>query len=269
GDRVALLATNELEYLEIQAACLRSGFTLVPLNWRLAVPELEYILGDSTPRVLIAGRDEEERVERIAPAAGRPLLYALGEPQRLEPYDELLASAEADPEADPLDLELLTTILYTSGTTGRPKGATIDRAGMTARVFVNAVELEARPTDVFVEALPMFHIAAFLAYAFTFRGGTVVQLPTFAPGGCLDVLQRERATATVLVPTMITMLLDDPAIERFDPTALRLIVYGGAPIEPSLLRRALDAFRCGFHQQYGMTETGAQTILRPEDHDPD
>src|SRR3954469_13022518 len=70
GDRVALLATNELEYLEIQAACLRSGFTLVPLNWGLAAPELEYILGDSTPRVLVAGRAEEGRVERIAAAAG-------------------------------------------------------------------------------------------------------------------------------------------------------------------------------------------------------
>ena len=269
GDRVALLATNELEYLEIQAACVRCGYTLVPLNWRLAVPELEFILRDCTPAVVIAGRGEEERVGRIAAAAGSPQLAALGEPEQLEPYDDLLASAEPDPEADPLDLDLLTTILYTSGTTGRPKGAMIDRAGMTARVFVNATELEARGDDVFLEALPMFHISAFLAYAYAFRGGTVVQLPTFSPTEWLELQQAERATSTVLVPTMIGMLLDDPVINDYDTSSLRLIVYGGASIEPPLLRRALARFGCGFHQQYGMTETGAQTILRPADHDPD
>ena len=269
GDRVALLATNELEYLEIQAACVRCGYTLVPLNWRLAVPELEFILRDCTPAVVIAGRGEEERVGRIAAAAGSPQLAALGEPEQLEPYDDLLASAEPDPEADPLDLDLLTTILYTSGTTGRPKGAMIDRAGMTARVFVNATELEARGDDVFLEALPMFHISAFLAYAYAFRGATVVQLPTFSPKEWLELQQAERATSTVLVPTMIGMLLDDPVIDDCDTSSLRLIVYGGASIEPPLLRRALARFGCGFHQQYGMTETGAQTILRPADHDPD
>lgn len=269
GDRVALLAQNELEYLEIQAACVRSGFTLVPLNWRLAVPELEYIVGDCTPSVVIAGRGEEERVVRIAAAAGSPRLGGLGEPGQVEAYDALLASAEADPEADPLDLDLLTTILYTSGTTGRPKGAMIDRAGMTARVFVNATELDARSDDVFLEALPMFHISAFLAYAYAFRGGTVLQLPTFSPQDWLELQQAERATATVLVPTMIGMLLDDPAIDDYDTSSLRLIVYGGASIEPPLLRRALARFGCGFHQQYGMTETGCQTILRPADHDPD
>src|SRR5581483_8345205 len=171
GDRVAILAANELEYLEVQGACTRSGFALVPLNWRLAGPELEYILRDASPRLLVAGRTEEERAEGVARGAGVPLVAGLGEPERVEPYDELLRSAEPDPEADPLDLELLTTILYTSGTTGRPKGAMIDRAGWTARIFVNALELAARDDDVFVEALPMFHIAAFLAYAYVFRGG--------------------------------------------------------------------------------------------------
>ena len=145
----------------------------------------------------------------------------------------------------------------------------IDRAGMTARVFVNATELEARGDDVFLEALPMFHISAFLAYAYAFRGGTVVQLPTFSPTEWLELQQAERATSTVLVPTMIGMLLDDPVINDYDTSSLRLIVYGGASIEPPLLRRALARFGCGFHQQYGMTETGAQTILRPADHDPD
>ena len=268
GDRVALLAGNELEYIEIQGACARSGFTLVPLNTRLADPELAYIVGDAAPRVVIGGRAEHERAERLAKGVGADSV-GLGPDSPIEGYDELLAGSEADPDADPTDITLNTTFLYTSGTTGRPKGAMIDRAGMTARLFVNLVELDAQPADVFLQSLPMFHIAAFLSYAYVFRGATVVMLPAFTPSAWFDTVERERATATVLVPTMIAMLLEDSAGVSADTESLRLIVYGGAPIDPPLLRRAIARFQCGFHQQYGMTETGAQTILRPADHDPD
>ncbi|MFQ5516886.1 MAG: class I adenylate-forming enzyme family protein, partial [Acidimicrobiia bacterium] len=144
----------------------------------------------------------------------------------------------------------------------------IDRAGMTARLFVNAFELGAAPEDVFVESLPMFHISAYLAYAYIFVGATVVMLPVFTPEDCLDVLAREQATSTVLVPTMIRMVMDSPAVADFDASHLQLTIYGGESIEPGLLRRAMEQLGCGFHQQYGMTETGAQTILRPADHDP-
>ncbi len=269
GARVALLAANELEYIEVQGACARSGFTLVPLNTRLAVPELEYILSDSTPTVLIAGRAEHDRAAMLAKKLEIPHVLGLGMPSELPAYDGAIAATLPDPTADPDDPDLTTTILYTSGTTGRPKGAMIDRAGFMARVFVNALELEAGPDDVFQQSLPMFHIAAFLAYAFLYRGGSVVMLPAFDPASCLQLMGREHATSTVLVPTMIGMLLDHPAIASFDPSHLRLIIYGGASIDPPMLRRALTTFRCGFHQQYGMTETGAQSILRPEDHDPD
>ncbi|MBE0598227.1 MAG: AMP-binding protein, partial [Desulfuromonadales bacterium] len=255
-----------LEYLEIQGACLRSGFTLVPLNTRLADPELNYILGDAAPALLIAGREHAERVEGLGTAAGVKRLVGLGQPRRLDPYDSLLAAAEADPEADPLDPNLNTTILYTSGTTGRPKGAVIDRAGFSARLFIDALELEVRTEDVWLQSLPMFHIAMFLGCSFLFKGATAVMLPNFTPRAALEVMQREQVTSMVLVPTMISMLLDDPAIASADISRLRLIVYGGACIDPPLLRRAIARFGCGFHQQYGMTETGVSSILRPADH---
>src|SRR5690606_14218458 len=268
GDRVALLAANELEYLEIQAACLRSGFALVPLNVRLTERELGFILSDCAPGLLIAGRAEERRAASLAATAGIPHVLALGTPRVLPSYDTALREAAADPGADPDDPELPATILYTSGTTGLPKGAVVDRLGFTARVMTNAVELQAGATDVHQASLPMFHIAAFLAYAHTAVGGTVVMLPEFEPEQALRTMERERVTTTVLVPTTISMLLDSPAIDRVDLSALRLVVYGGSAIEPGPLRRALERFGCGFHQQYGMTETGGQTILRPADHDP-
>jgi acyl-CoA synthetase (AMP-forming)/AMP-acid ligase II len=265
GDRVALLADNELEYVEIQGACLRSGYALVPLNTRLAEPELRFILEDCSPGLLITGRNHAERGRKLAADLGIQHVLELGDPGS---YDEAVAAATADPDADPLDPELPATILYTSGTTGRPKGAVVDRLGFTARVLINAVELQVRQDDVHLACLPMFHIAAFLAYAHAVNGATVVMLQEFEPAAALAAMERERVTTTVLVPTTIGMLLDSPAVDAHDLSALRLIIYGGSAIEPAPLRRALARFGCDMHQQYGMTETGGQTILRPADHDP-
>lgn len=266
GYRVALLAANELEYIEIQAACLRSGFTLVPLNTRLAIPELEFIINDCEPAILIGGRSEHARVKELGRKKSIHKIIGLGDTNHMQPYDDFISSALPDPAADPLDSDLACTILYTSGTTGRPKGAVIDRKGLTARVFINALELESTAKDIFVACLPMFHIAAFLAYASLFRGGTVAMLHEFTPEACFDLLQKEKATSMVLVPTMIRMLLESPAIKYFDSSNLRMIVYGGESIPPAILKKAVEQFQCGFHQQYGMTETGAQTVLRSEDH---
>ncbi|HLN05690.1 MAG TPA: AMP-binding protein [Acidimicrobiales bacterium] len=266
GDRVALLAANELEYVEIQAACVRSGFTLVPLNRRLADPELDFMLRDADARVLVAGRHDEAAARRVA--VDGCLLIGLGRPQELEQYDALLESGEYDPGADPDDPALATTILYTSGTTGRPKGAVIDRFGFTARVLVNLIELAPRSDDRWLQILPMFHIAAFLGYAFLYAGAEVVMLETFDPAGCLQIMRERGVSATVVVPTVLKMLLDRVDEDGGELPRLRLVVYGGSTIEPALLRRALARLGCGFHQQYGMTETGAQTILRPADHDP-
>lgn len=268
GDRVALLAANELEYVEIQAACLRSGFALVPLNVRLTERELGFILSDCAPTLLIAGRGQAEKAAALATETGIPHVLGLGSPHGVSSYDAALRAATADPDADPGDPDLPATLLYTSGTTGSPKGAVVDRLGFTARVTTNAAELGARSDDVHQANLPMFHIAAFLSYAHIAVGATVVMVPEFEPEQALHTMERESVTTTVLVPTTIAMLVDSPLSERLDLSALRLIIYGGSSIEPGPLRRALERFGCGFHQQYGMTETGGQTILRPHDHDP-
>jgi len=272
GDRVALLATNEPEYIEIQAACLRAGFTLVPLNTRLAERELRFILTDCKPAALIAGRAEQARSGELARTLGIRDVLGLGEAAEVPAYEAVLAGAGSASAvrnaAQTTDPDLISLILYTSGTTGSPKGAMIDRQAFSHRVLVNCAELQVGPADVHLACLPMFHIAAFLAYAHTLAGGTVVMLPEFEPARVLAALAHEQVTTTVLVPTMISMLLDSPALHDFDLPSLRLIVYGGSTISPSLLRQALKEFGCGMHQQYGMTESGVQTILRPADHDP-
>ncbi len=268
GDRIALLADNELQYLEIQAACLRSGFTLVPLNARLTDPELEYIIGDCTPALLIGGKNYAESVRHIGEHCGIEKLYSTAEDDVVGSYQALLDSAIPDPDADPTDGDLNSLILYTSGTTGYPKGATIDRMAFSARVMGNAMEMEIGQDEVLLQNLPLFHISAFLLYAYFFRGARCVLLPTFDPAKALDLMQKEAATATNGVPTIIAMLLDAPNIDAYDPSLLRLITYGGAAIEPSLLRKAIAKFACGFQQHYGMTEAGSACLLKAEDHDP-
>jgi acyl-CoA synthetase (AMP-forming)/AMP-acid ligase II len=269
GDRVAYLAENESQYIELQSACLRSGFTLVPLNSRLTDPELEYIIRDCRPALLIGGKKHAEAVRRIGLRCGVHRLLSTAENGVVGSYAELLDSAEPEPEADPTDGDLNALILYTSGTTGRPKGATIDRMGFSARVIGNAMEMEIGPDEVLLQNLPLFHISSFLFCAYFFRGSTCILLPAFDPAAALELMQKESVTATNGVPTIIAMLLEAPNIDAYDPASLRLITYGGSSIEPSLLRRAMAKFSCGFQQHYGMTEAGSACILKAEDHDPD
>jgi acyl-CoA synthetase (AMP-forming)/AMP-acid ligase II len=240
----------------------------VPLNVRLAPRELEFIVDDCRPSVLIAGRGLAEVASQVARRTGGMPVLGLGEAAGVPSYDEALDVA-GTPEEPPADDSLISTILYTSGTTGRPKGAMIDRRGFTARVLINSSELGVGQDDVHLAVLPMFHIAAFLTYAHIANGGTLVMLPEFTPEDALELLDREHVTTTCLVPTIISMLTDHPERENHDLSRLRLIIYGGSSIAPGVLRRALAAFGCEFHQQYGLTESGGQTILRPADHDPD
>jgi|TARA_B100002003_G_scaffold250327_2_gene289409 acyl-CoA synthetase (AMP-forming)/AMP-acid ligase II len=269
GDRIALLADNELENIELYAACLRSDFTLVPLNTRLTDHELNYIVKDCEPALLVSGKNYADTVKRIGTQCGISRLFTTANDSNLGAYEQLLSSADADPGADPTDGNLSVLILYTSGTTGHPKGATIDRTAFSARIMGNVLEMEVKTDEVLLQILPMFHIASFLCNAYFFRGATAVMLPKFDPQGALKLMQQESVTAINGVPTIIKALLDSPSIESYDPSRLRLITYGGAPIDPPLLRKALTTFACGFQQHYGMTEAGSVSILRSEDHDPE
>lgn len=268
-DRIALLALNELETVEIQAACVRSGFAEVPLNARLTAPELAFILGDVEPSLLIVGRGQEQLAKAAVAQLDKPLrVLHLGRDCGEDSYDAFRDASAPDPDADPDDPFLPVTILYTSGTTGRPKGAILDRLNLSARIAQGAIDLGIRAEDVWLQALPMFHIASIGTFAVLSRGGTSVQLETFTPQEFLRLLTEETCTSTVLVPTLIDMILAAPELTEVDMSAMRFVLYGGAPISPPLLRRALQAFGCDFEQWYGQTEGSAVTVLQPEDHDP-
>ena len=259
GDRVALLAMNEAEFLEVQVATIRAGLVLVPLNFRLAQPELAYIVGDSGPSFLIAGPGFAEVAE------------ALEVPHKLElgpGYESALESAGPPPPHTPIDANAPNTILYTSGTTGRPKGAVISNHALHARIMSNLFEYRVSSEDRFLQCLPLFHIAANVTTTYAHAGATNILLRQFDEQRVLELIEGERVTIALLVPTMINSLVNHPGIGSADLASLHTVAYGASPIPPSVLRAALDAFGCEFLQLFGMTETSGCTILRRADHDP-
>ena len=262
---MAILAFNELEYLEIQVGVQRAHAILVPLNYRLSVPELAHIIGKCGARVLIYGPGLADAARALDVA----LLFRLGTEGEGEAYDSLLEAAPGPPDQQGLDAAAPVNILYTSGTTGRPKGAVLSNLGFFARSAALALDIVATPGSVFLQTLPMFHIAANTAYSFTFSGSTLVLLKEFSVEAVVEALHTHAVTHVLLVPATINIINHHPGIDQERFAHLELVIYGASPIAPEVLRRALTVFGCGFFQLYGMTETCACSILRPDAHDPE
>src|SRR5689334_4381901 len=167
GQRIALLARNEPEYFEIQVAAQRAGAILVPLNYRLAIPELRAILADCEPLVLIHGPEYDGHAGEL----GIPLSWRLGAGGG---YEQALADVASPVAGAPLDASAPCAILYTSGTTGRAKGAVISTGCLWARLNLFSLELRVGSDDSLLFPIPMFHTSCALAYAFAYVGATVV-----------------------------------------------------------------------------------------------
>jgi len=260
GDIVALLAKNEAEYFELHVAAMRTGLILLPLNFRLALPELEYIISDSRPKLLIYA--EEYSATAAALKVNRKLTLGAG-------YEATMAAVEpANDKHWFISADATFVILYTSGTTGRPKGAIISNRALFARINCNLFEYRMTADDRFLMCLQLFHIGSTNCLSHLYVGSTVVIIKDFDPGRVLELLPRHRITVALWVPTMINAIINLPDVDNADFTSLRLVVYGGSPIPPVTLSRAVALMGCGFLQTYGMTETNAITFLRPRDHDP-
>jgi long-chain acyl-CoA synthetase len=261
GDRFALLATNVIEFPEIEIAAQRAGLILVPLNYRLAVAELSFMVADSGARLVIHGPGYAEAAKALGLAC-----WHLGADGYGDSYEQQLATHQ--PRATPpLGQQTPTRILYTSGTTGRPKGAVLTNLALYARATTYAIDLELRPEHRFVQTLPMFHIASNTAMGFIYNGATVI-LTDFEPHTVLDAMATHRATHVLLVPTTINLLSNLEGIDERSFPDLEMMMYGASPIAPAVLARAIEVFGCKFFQFFGMTETSGCTVLLPEHHDP-
>ncbi|HEX6883628.1 MAG TPA: long-chain-fatty-acid--CoA ligase [Planctomycetota bacterium] len=246
GERVAILDWNTGTFLESYFAAAHAGAILCPLNHRLAVPELLEILRDAEVRLLVAARDFEGAAAELrrGEAGLRQVLWSEDEP----------APGSAPPA--PVAPDDVAQLYYTSGTTGRSKGVVLTHRNVSTHAEWAVRELSLGAADRWGHFAPMFHLAdAWATFALTLVGGLHVMLPRFEADGAIEAIESQRITLTNLVPTMLKRVVESPRARRERFASLRLVLSGGAPIAPALVRQVLATFGCEYAQTYGMTET--------------
>ncbi len=267
GDRVAILDKNSIEFFEVFFGCALLGAVSVPLNWRLSPAEMAVVVEDAAAGIVCVGVEYREVAEAIAPEA--PVVRHWVRLDRLDEW--LVAEGDAgDPGYEP-GLDDVITQLYTSGTTGLPKGVMLTGRNLSS-ILTEAERVFHIGTDtVSMVAMPLFHIGGVgWALAGMSRGGRSVIVREVDPAAMLGLIERHRITETFVVPAVLLFMLAVPELATTDVSSLRTIFYGASPISEDVLVRSMKALGCDFAQVYGLTETtGAITSLLPEDHDPD
>ncbi len=259
GDRVAILDRNRIEHFEVMFAAAKLGATYLPINWRLAAEEVGYVLANSGASVVFVGSDLRGLLERTPTT---PKVVDVD-----EEYDGWVASQPAaDPGVEPGGSDIALQ-MYTSGTTGLPKGVLLSHASLCRAAALGAAWGMTDETTA-LACMPLFHMSG-TSWAFVclYHGGHVVLLRDPEPGAVLHAVTNDQVTHALLVPAVMQMVLAHPDVAGTDFASLRRMVYGGSPISPDLLAHGLSTFGCDFMQLYGLTEsTGLGTVLDPADH---
>ena len=268
-ERVAVLARNCSEYIEIFGACEIAGFVAINLNVRLSDAELATICQDSQPSALICSKDFLAQARALAAQLSSiRIRIAIGsEDADALSYEHLVSESSADEPtatAGPSDIAYL---MYTSGTTGGPKGVMISHAAMVEATRMLSHEGGISSTDKALIVMPLFHLGGKIEQMnFNLMGAEVVLKAAFDAEDILDTIEKERVTAAHFAPAMIQRLLDVLETKPYDVSTLRCVHYASAPMPGPLLRRALDRMGPVFVQVYGMTECLIGTILKSHEH---
>jgi acyl-CoA synthetase (AMP-forming)/AMP-acid ligase II len=269
-DRVAILAQNSNAYIETYAAGEVAGFITVAINYRLAAPEILYILQDSVPSVLIFDSEYAELVGGLRgqlPDLEHFICFGPDCPDWADNYEAVLAASSDAPPAIRATPDDIAFIIYTSGTTGHPKGAMLDHKGQMGFIRANALEFAVRATDRILLVMPFYHIGAKCnQLAYSLLGATVILHRSYDIRAVAESLQAERATAVHLAPIMVQDLIDLPDLDKYDHSALTCVQYASGPMAVAPLRRAVEKYGPIFTQIYGMTETGSGTVLHAHEH---
>ena len=274
GSRVALLAKDSLKSYEILFACCKINAVFVPINWRLAAAEVSYILRDANVEILFVGPEFYQSVESIRKEIdGVKTIIAL-EKTAHNCLTYALWSQEHSDEPPNVAVEPndVAVQMYTSGTTGRPKGVQLGHYSFFALAKELAKQdknwINWNQKDKSLITLPCFHIGGlWWAIRGLVSGAENILLATFVDFEVLEAIEKYRITKTCMVPAMIQVLLSEPKCKKTDFSSLEYIVYGGSPIAESLLKKAIATFGCDLAQIYGMTETGNCAVsLLPEAH---
>jgi long-chain acyl-CoA synthetase len=269
GDRVAFLSLNRIEYYETMLGAAKVGAVTVPINWRLAPSEVGAVLADASPALLVIEAELLPLVEGAPTGLGPDRTFVVGSVDGYEGWSDVVdAASPFDPVVDVDDTDVMWQ-LYTSGTTGQPKGVMLMHRNLLSIVDGLTDAWHFDPGCVVYVPYPSFHAVGTAWPILTLhRGGTVLLRRAFDPVDFLDAVDRERVTLTMMVPAVLNMVLDAAANAGADLSSLRHIVYGAAPISQSVLSRAIELMpMCEFHHAYGLTEsTGTVTTMQWHEH---
>lgn len=271
GDRVACLTRYHLDCLLLTLAACKVGVVCVPVNWRLSPSEVEYALQDSNSKFILCDHEFLRKLNRNLMVSPRDRVNVVCTDKSTEKYESfkkwylgysdesLIVPIEADDPA---------LQLYSSGTTGLPKGVVLSHRNLISAAAVTAEEMKFGPEDVLSNVLPTFHISGQLMLLVAlYAGGTTFAEIEFNAESFIKSVSENAITHSVLVPAMILFVLQTTDVENGNFQSLKMMTYGGAPITGSVLDRAMEVFQCEFLQVYGLTEvSGAVSMLGSEDH---
>jgi fatty-acyl-CoA synthase len=272
GDRVAALMINSSEFLEIFFACAKTGVIMVPLNFRLAAPELIYIVRDSAPGALIYSSDFAEKITALK-TAGLPLTrYFRHGGSNLRSDPALVDFIAPFPEDEPTPGKEVTLndplfIMYTSGTTGDPKGAMLSHGNILFGAIHSLVGYGMDKTFKSLVVAPLFHIGALAASAtpVIYAGGSLILKSFYNASEVIKLIVREKINYMFAVPVMFQLMAKSDEWDKADFAHVHYFISGGAPIPIDVIRKYQDEKGIGFVQGYGLTETGRLTSLDLED----
>lgn len=274
GDRVAYCGKNSDRFYEILLGAARAGVTLTPVNWRLAMQEVQWIVEDAGCRLIFTTPDHAaDLTDLTARMDPRPQLIVIDGADEATDYDAWRGASQSGDVPDERDPEAIAVQMYTSGTTGRPKGALLSQRALLA---FRSLPEEAQPEwnrwtqdDVSLIVMPQFHIGGTgFGLQTLCAGATGLVAEEFSAELVLDAIENQGLSKLFTVPSALQLIMRHPRVREIDYGRIRTIVYGASPMPLDVLREAIDIFQCGFVQQYGMTEMcGTISVLPPEDHE--
>lgn len=273
GDKIAIIAYNCIEWMEIYAACAKGGFIAVPVMFRLAPPEMIHVINHSDAKVVVYSSDFKDTVHNIKPKLEYVKHYFVfdGEDEDSVSYEKAIESAsDAEPNVK-INGNDTWIIMYTGGTTGLPKGVIKTHDSLAAQWLVTAYEKGFNENDIGMVVMPLCHInSVYYGFTFTYLGATcyVYKLKSFDPEDLLKTIAKERITFTSLVPTHYIMILalSDAVKTKYNVDCIRKLLCSSAPVRKDTKIAILEFFKNSqLFEAYGSTEAGIVTILRPDE----
>ncbi|MFL2755708.1 MAG: class I adenylate-forming enzyme family protein [Dehalococcoidia bacterium] len=280
GDRIAVMQVNCPAHIELYFASALLDLVYVPLNFRSTKEELSHMLEDSSPRVIFSGERYVSMIDSLKPTLGfLDHFYILdGDNDDWIRYESLISESELTISGDFIELpeitpysedDDLTMLMFTSGTTGFPKGVMLTHESFSSYILSNVMPADIEVEEKNILTVPLYHIAGVQAFMAAIYGGrTLIIQKQFRPDEWMELVQKEKVNRAMMVPTMLKMIIDHPDFMSYDMSTLEVITYGAAPMPLSVIRKAIEVLpNAHFINAFGQTETAATiTMLPPEDH---